>query len=275
MRCIFCKQQSDNSSSVEHVLPESFGNKEHVLPAGWVCDTCNNYFSRKVEKPFLECGFGRSIRHFMAVPSKKGRTPSTLGMYPLSRCAIELAFDEIGMLCVSGVPGEGEQRFVDAIRSHSAGRFYIPDPGLPAANHTTSRFIAKVGLEVLALRGTDSHKWNDKIVENRQLDELRDYARRGICKEIWPVSIRQIYPRDFVFPADEVSECHQLLNEWTVLVTPDAPPHEFHAVIAMFGVEVVINLGGPELDGWNAWLSRNRGASPLYPKGIPRAHSGD
>jgi HNH endonuclease len=71
MRCIFCKVISDNSTSVEHVLPESFGNEDHILRAGWVCDGCNNYFATKVEKPFLESEFGSAIRHFMRVPSKK------------------------------------------------------------------------------------------------------------------------------------------------------------------------------------------------------------
>jgi hypothetical protein len=54
MRCIFCKNDSSNSKSVEHIIPESLGNTTRTLPKGVVCDTCNNYFARKVEKPFLE-----------------------------------------------------------------------------------------------------------------------------------------------------------------------------------------------------------------------------
>lgn len=27
MNCIFCKKDSTNSKSVEHIIPESFGNK--------------------------------------------------------------------------------------------------------------------------------------------------------------------------------------------------------------------------------------------------------
>jgi len=47
MRCIFCKNPSDNSVSVEHIIPESLGNISHILPKGWVCDTCNNYIAGK------------------------------------------------------------------------------------------------------------------------------------------------------------------------------------------------------------------------------------
>jgi len=56
MRCLFCKCDSSSSRSVEHVIPESLGNHSLTLPPGVVCDNCNNYFSRKVEKPFLESG---------------------------------------------------------------------------------------------------------------------------------------------------------------------------------------------------------------------------
>ena len=54
MRCLFCRGDSTASRSVEHIVPESLWNTEHVLPPGVVCDACNNYFAREVEKPFLD-----------------------------------------------------------------------------------------------------------------------------------------------------------------------------------------------------------------------------
>ncbi len=36
MRCIFCKTDSDSSRSVEHIIPESLGNTDYVLPPGCV-----------------------------------------------------------------------------------------------------------------------------------------------------------------------------------------------------------------------------------------------
>jgi hypothetical protein len=50
MNCIFCHKISDNSQSIEHIIPESLGNKEHTLWKGAVCDKCNNYFATKMEK---------------------------------------------------------------------------------------------------------------------------------------------------------------------------------------------------------------------------------
>ena len=40
MECIFCHKDSSPSKSIEHLIPESLGNKHHVLPTGYVCDEC-------------------------------------------------------------------------------------------------------------------------------------------------------------------------------------------------------------------------------------------
>ena len=71
MRCIFCQSVSDQSRSKEHIIPESLGNTEHILPPGWVCDGCNNYLSLKVEKPFLASLHLTECRFKMAVPNNE------------------------------------------------------------------------------------------------------------------------------------------------------------------------------------------------------------
>jgi hypothetical protein len=67
MRCIFCKKDGTTSVSKEHIIPESLGNTLHTLPLGVVCDTCNDYFAREVEKPFLESEPVRSLRFEQAI----------------------------------------------------------------------------------------------------------------------------------------------------------------------------------------------------------------
>lgn len=42
--CIYCRKDSSNATSKEHIIPEALGCKE-TLPIGYVCDSCNNYFS--------------------------------------------------------------------------------------------------------------------------------------------------------------------------------------------------------------------------------------
>lgn len=75
MKCLFCKQSSTDTKSVEHVVPESLGNTKFILPLGYVCDKCNNYFAREVEKPFLELPELRLLRFQESIPNKKIKCP--------------------------------------------------------------------------------------------------------------------------------------------------------------------------------------------------------
>lgn len=75
MRCIFCKTESAGTRSIEHVIPESLGNTEHVLPVGLVCDGCNEYFGTKVEQPLLSSQVFRRLRRDMTIVNKRGRLP--------------------------------------------------------------------------------------------------------------------------------------------------------------------------------------------------------
>jgi len=54
-RCIWChKAPPDCKFDISHVLPECVGNEnQQVLPAGIVCNRCNNYFGTKVEGALL------------------------------------------------------------------------------------------------------------------------------------------------------------------------------------------------------------------------------
>src|SRR5229473_3930495 len=85
MRCIFCKGDSTQSRSVEHIIPEALGNIEHVLPRGVVCDGCNNYFARKVEGPLLETPWFRHVRSRQWIGNKRGYVPPMSGVVPGAR----------------------------------------------------------------------------------------------------------------------------------------------------------------------------------------------
>ena len=173
MRCIFCKTKTSSSRSMEHIIPESLGNLEHILPSGWVCDACNNYLSREVEKPFLCCLYGRLSRFYMRVPSKKGRVPSAIGFHVQSRTEVELFYAAHGQLSICAADWEDESRWVASLRRRSPGTLYVPSPGFPSADCITSRFIGKVALEVLAYRCMKVPGWNDEVVDKPELDELR------------------------------------------------------------------------------------------------------
>ena len=213
MRCIFCKVPTKDSKSVEHIVPESLGNKDHVLPRGAVCDGCNNYFAVKVEKPVLDSGMFRLLRSDMAITSKKGRLP---------------------------VVGVG-----DALN--------LPEYRLFA------RFLGKVGMEVFAFQTLSVEGWNDEIVDHGGLEDLRRFTRYNEGVATWPFAYRTLHPVNAIFKDGE--DVYELLHEFDVLMTETL---EYYIVLSILGVEFVLNLGGPSLDGYRAWLKKNDYASPLY-----------
>ena len=125
---------------------------------------------------------------------------------------------------------------------------------------TMGRFLGKVGIEAMAQSVLNVPNWNDELVENAGLDKLRRYVRYNVGRDAWPFAFRTLYPVNAVFSEDGV--VFEVPHEFRLLVTDT---FEFYIVLALFGVEFVMNLGGPTLDGWMRWLSENRGNSPLYP----------
>lgn len=212
MRCIFCKNDSSASISVEHIVPESLGNIDHVLPVGVVCDGCNQYFARKVERQILESSMFLRLRADMAIPNKRGRIP---------------------------------------VRARAEG---VDRPDY----RQMGRFLAKVGLEVLAFKTLSVPDWNNELVDQPALDELRRFARYNEGPN-WPFTVRSLHPVNAVFK--DGNQSFELLHEFDILLTRSL---ENYLAVSIFGVEMVINLGGRENDGFRRWLEENNWVSPLY-----------
>ena len=93
-----------------------------------------------------------------------------------------------------------------------------------------------------------------------ELKVLRDFVRWDRGDRHWPISMRRIYPGDCKF-RDGDGAPFQALNEFDILTTSDS---EYFVILAIFGVEYAMNLGGPELEGFEKWLAQNGNKSPLY-----------
>lgn len=258
-RCIFCKQDSSSSRSVEHIVPESLGNIDHVLPAGIVCDKCNNYIAREIEKPLLDSRYFRERRFFAGVPNKKKRIPPMEGIHLQSRTPVQLVkmLDEDG-ISIGVSPNADESGWVRSALQRELGTVIVPIGEQPG-DYLVSRFLGKVGLEVLAHYLHDVPGGLEEIINQPELEELRRYVRFGNPEQVWPYSHRSIYPLDFQFI--EKAEPYEVLHEFDILVTPT---NEFYIVVAIFGEEYALNLGGPEIDGYEQWLKANNNKSPLY-----------
>jgi hypothetical protein len=264
MNCIFCKADSTGSCSVEHIIPESLGNTDHVLPPGVVCDRCNTYFSIKVEKPLLETPYFRDMCYRGRIRNKQGNPPRVQGIHLQGLAPVYLIPDMDGngaSICASRE--KDETRLVETIRELTQFTIVVPIPTEPD-QQLLSRFLAKIAIESLALKFSDMVRGIREVEEKSELNPLREYARKGAPGSSWPYHSRPLYPSDFLFVESE-SEPYEVLHEWTFLYTKGG---ELYFVLALFGIEYAINMGGPYIDGYQQWLTEKFDNSPLYPNGI-------
>jgi hypothetical protein len=266
VRCIFCRLDSSASRSIEHIVPESLGNQSHVLPKGVVCDRCNNYFAREVEKPFMDAPAIELLRFHQALESKKGRVPPVSGViWP--NIPVSVTRDLKLGTSVDIPIGVYHQ-----VANATQGTLILPNSLPLPTGSVVSRFLAKVGLEAMAARLCNYPEGLDYLCDEPQLDAVRDHARRGKFPS-WPIYTRRIYDADGkTFGPQGLAE--QVVHESDFLVTP---ANEWYFVLALFGQEFTINMGGPDVEGYLLWLAENHHESPLYagknssgyPKPIP------
>jgi hypothetical protein len=255
MQCIFCKSNSFASKSVEHIIPESLYNTTHILPPGIVCDGCNNYFARKVEKPFLDSPTIRHLRFCEGIPNKRGRIPPSEGIlwpnFPIT------VFKEPEQQSAMHIDLSLEA-FNHLLKVQTGKLIFPITKQLPEAK-VISRFLAKMALEAIAWKLWEFDGGIKYLIDDTQFDPIRNFARRGEPQD-WPYHIRKIYPSSQKFRNIDGS-ISQTVHEFDFLMTRQG---ELYFVFILFGVELAINIGGPMIDGYIEWLLKNENASPLY-----------
>ena len=126
-----------------------------------------------------------------------------------------------------------------------------------------SRFVREIAIEAFAQRICASNrKLIDDFIDDEQFSPLRNHVRRGSNIE-WLCNIRTIYNCNKLWFDEETSEYYQKVNEYDFLLTDHS---ECYFAVAIFGVEFVINMGGPSIEGYTDWLNQNKSKTPLYIK---------
>jgi hypothetical protein len=74
--CLLCRKADGGFTSEEHILPESLGNTEKILPPGVICDRCNNEVCAPLDEALCNFGPVRMLRTMHQVPAKSGKLPS-------------------------------------------------------------------------------------------------------------------------------------------------------------------------------------------------------
>ena len=226
-----------------------------MLPPGVVCDNCNNYFSRKVEKPFLENPSILALRFHEALPSKRGIIPAVFGVFRPNIPAVVYRHTKGQFLGSACIPEE----CVEAFMQKSEGELIFPASGSPPEGSVLSRFLAKVAVEAMADRLLKMPAMLKQWIDDPQIDIIRNHARKGEPTD-WPVHVRRIYDADARVVYGQ-SKPEQTVHEFDILQTEQL---EYYFVLALFGVEMAINVGGPVIDGYLKWLQEHDGVSPLY-----------
>ena len=268
--CIFCHKDSSNSKSVEHIIPESLGNKHHFLPKGYVCDECNHYFAIKIENELLSQPYFVSMRFRNEILTKKGRHVKEKMMFPGALKSVEaiLQTTEDGRI----ISFYDEDLF-DRVKNGEVNEImalYIPEPDYP--NKTMSRFLAKCAYEYF-LYNMGKEKYDICVQEllckeSDILKALREYARYG-KGEYWQYNQRRIYSEgDVVFNQNEDLD-YEILHEMKFFTRehkrlPNGYVEaEIYFVMAIAGIEYAICISDPNISEYQKWLEEYNGLSPL------------
>lgn len=171
MRCIICDKENQ-SKSIEHIVPESLGNKDYVMRKGDVCDTCNNSFA-DFEKKALANSVLVMERARFGTPSKKGKTAKG------KITNLEIEGNKEFKKNLIYVKGLNSDKFKDFNPTTKIGKLYVPATDKSAS--ATSKFLLKMGIESI-------YKSQKEIFNKYDFSELKKFLK-GEGNTDWPFVI--------------------------------------------------------------------------------------
>lgn len=167
--CIYCLKDSSSARDKEHVIPEALGCKEE-LPKGYVCDSCNNYFSM-MDKTILHNRYIALRVGTEGIPSKKGKPRSQIGQ--------NLYFDvkKRGTFTVKLGPV--------TITPETRQAVFRLEQDKEFDELLFARGIHKITFNCYA------REFGRKEALHPRFNNLRNYIRKADKGELWPYSVRE------------------------------------------------------------------------------------
>ncbi len=270
MHCIFCHKDSTASKSVEHIIPESLGNKHHFLPKGYVCDECNNYFAVKIERSLLDQPYFRSMRFRNDIITKKRKPVKGKMFFPdlMMACDVEVHTTNSGRIM-----SFKDELLYEAIKEgkmHTMISPYYPEPDYPSTN--MSRFIAKCAYEYFLYNvGEENYEiCVQELLGDKSdvLKNLREYARYG-KGPYWQYNQRRIYSEGACFVHKDGKECYEILHEMKFFTKEHKRyptgiiEAEIYFVMAIAGLEYAMCISDQSITDYQKWIEDHNGLSPL------------
>lgn len=179
-----------NSKSEEHIIPMSLGNETFTINKGWICDKCNNYFAREIEKPFLDNEIIKKLRTFHSVPSRKGHIPP-MKIY-ISK---EQGFMEFDHKRNCAFLGLSETAINKVINDNPDTILFDGINNIDSLyeNYDVSRFLVKIFAESCLYYTIENivDKNNVHLILDKKMTELCKYVRFGDRnKKIYKYSVK-------------------------------------------------------------------------------------
>ncbi len=168
MVCIFC-DKDNNATSIEHIVPESFGNTFYTLTKGKVCDECNSRFSNFERKALSNSIFAIERAKF-GVATKKGKSVNA----KVKELIIEgdKKFRK-SLVKIKGLDDTNTKNYNPKDRT-----FQVLIPTFDKSEVATSKLLLKIGLESISI----SQK---KLFKKYSFQDLKNYLTTKINKD-WP-----------------------------------------------------------------------------------------
>ncbi len=163
--CIFCRK-ADGPYDEEHIFPEVLGNRELVLPKGFVCKTCNNEVLAILDKALVEFEPISLMRLWFGSGSKDGAPPKAVFQNATLRRnrPTNIRIDSHGKSVIRNEEkqADGTVHFRMELRGRKRLDFI-----------TIGRALFKIGLEIIALRDGRGAALDPRF------DAARDFVLRG------------------------------------------------------------------------------------------------
>jgi hypothetical protein len=168
-KCIFCRTEV-KQNSIEHIIPESLGNKYYLLPNGSICRKCNNIFSDFEDKALSKTMLGFE-RARLGIPTKRGKAAmATSGQFKWTG---NKDFKK-NIVTIEGLTEESISNF-----NEKDGSFQITISDFDKSEMATAKLLLKIGFESIF----KSQKRN--IFDQYSFEELRQYLTKNNNND-WP-----------------------------------------------------------------------------------------
>jgi hypothetical protein len=211
--------------------------------------------AREVEKPILDSLYFKERRFFSRVPNKRKRVPPLDGLHLQTGLRVQANADmgEGVSIDVGVNPDANEARLIKDFLGQTHGTLIFPIATTPG-ERALARFVGKVGLELLASRLIKAGMSHEELVDKPEFEALRKFIRLGNEPVHWSVSRKKLYSQDEIF--SDGDERFEILHEFDLLLRPVNEANGLYICyvsLVLFGEEFVLNMSGPDLDGFEAW----------------------